>query len=169
MVPTTTLVSVEEYLHTNYKPACEYREGVLRQKPMPTRKHSVVQGQSFHLILSRYPEFEPATELTVRTGQGRFLVPDLGVQLRAHIQDPYPTRPIHLCIEILSPEDRLADAGAKCEEYAGWGVPHNWVVDPETRRAWEFQSGTGLVEVPSGGALTAGPISIPLAELFAIL
>lgn len=169
MAPTSTLVSVEEYLNTNYKPACEYREGVLTQKAMPTRKHSVVQGESLYLIRSRYPEFEPATELTVRTSPSRYLVPDLSVQLRADIQDPYPTRPIHLCIEILSPEDRLADTAAKCNEYAEWGVPHNWVIDPEKRLAWQYQPATGLVEVPADGALTAGPISIPLAELFAIL
>ena len=169
MAPTSTLVPVEEYLNTNYKPACEYREGVLTQKAMPTRKHSLVQGQSCHLILSRFPEFEPAPELTVRTSPSRYLVPDLSVQLRSDIQDPYPTRPIHLCIEILSPEDRLAEAAAKCNEYAEWGVPHNWVIDPEKRRAWQYHPATGLVEVPADGALGAGPISISLTELFAIL
>ena len=169
MAPTSTLVSVEEYLNTNYKPACEYREGVLTQKPMPTRKHGSLQVRFGQIILNRYPAFDPAAALTVAVKPNRFLVPDLGVQLRADIQDPYPTRPIHLCIEILSPEDRLAEAAAKCNEYAGWGVPHNWVIDPEKRRAWQYQSATGLVEVPADGALGAGPISISLAELFATL
>ena len=38
-----TTISVEEYLHTNYEPACEYIDGVLRQKPMGTRKQGSLQ------------------------------------------------------------------------------------------------------------------------------
>ena len=64
-----------------------------------------------------------ASELTVGIREGKYLVPDVGVQLRTAIQDPYPTKPIALCIEILSPEDRFAETLAKCDEYLEWGVP----------------------------------------------
>ena len=168
MAPASRLVSVEEYLTTNHKPACEYREGVLTRKPMPTARHSVFQFHTASLV-SRYGDYFPCPELTLQISPSRFLVPDIGVQLRSDLQEPYPVRPIHLCIEILSPSDRLADTAAKCEEYAGWGVAHNWVIDPEKRRALQYQPATGLAEVPADGALTAGPISIPLTELFAIL
>src|SRR5260370_38496473 len=106
---TAALVSVEEYLATTYKPACDYVDGVLYQKPMLTRKHSRTQGRLIQLMVN-FPDFEANPELTVRIRPGKYLVPDLAVQHRDHIQDPYPTEPVHPCAEILSPDDRLSAA-----------------------------------------------------------
>ena len=169
MSPTTTLMPVDEYLRTSYKPACEYRDGVLTQKPMPTWKHSVVQMQIGHIILGRYPDFRPGSELHVRLNEGRYLVPDVAVQRKDRIQDPYPTEPIHLCVEILSPDDRFSEVLAKCEEYLAWGVPMVWIIDPVNQVAWEFSPNRPLHEVSLDGSLTAPEIAIPLAEIFSAL
>lgn len=101
----------------------------------------------------------------VRLSEGRFLAPDVAVQSKDHIQDPYPTDPIHLCIEILSPEDCFSTVVAKAEEYHVWGVPTVWIIDPDQRTAWECGRGRPMHEIPAGGSLTAGPISIPLADI----
>ena len=169
MSPTTTLISVDEYLRTSYKPACEYRDGVLTQKPIPSWKHSFLQMRIGHFILANHSDFLPGSELTVRLNENRFLVPDVAVQRKDRIQQPYPTEPVHLCIEILSPEDRLSEVIAKAEEYHAWGVPMVWIVDPVNNAAWEFSRDRPLHEVPLNGALTAPEISIPLAELFSEL
>ncbi len=159
-------ISVEEYLRTNYKPACDYIDGVLRQKPMPTRKHSQVQYKAALAINSRFPGFEADPELTVRLSPYRWFVPDVAVQDVTRIQDPYPTEPVHLCVEVLSPEDRFAGMIAKCEEYLAWGVPTAWIVDPDSRRAWQLERGQPPREVEPGGNLTAGPVSVPVASLW---
>ena len=169
MSPTTVLMSVDEYLRTSFKPACEYRDGVLAQKPMPTWKHALIQMRIGHVILERYRDFLPGSELTCRLSDGRYLVPDLGIQRKDSIQDPYPTEPIHLCVEILSPEDRFSEVIAKGEEYHAWGVPMVWIIDPVNRLAWEFSPNRPLHEVPPGGSLTAPEIAIPLADIFAAL
>jgi len=166
MAASTTLIPVDEYLQTNYKPACEYREGILTQKPMPTRKHARLQGLLFKLIDDGFPGFEAATELTVRLNEHRYLVPDVAVELADRTQDPYPTEPIHLCVEILSPNDRLSEVIAKGEEYHAWGVPTVWIIDPDQRVAWQFTRNHGLHEIPAGGTLTASPIAIPVDALF---
>ena len=166
---TAALVSVEEYLATTYKPACDYVDGALYQKPMATRKHCRIQGQLAHLIIAGFPDFEAGPEQTVWIRTGKYLVPDLVVQDRSHIQDPYPTEPVHLCVEILSPEDRLSAVIAKCEDYHDWGVETVWIVDPENPCAWEFRKGQWPVEVPLTGSLTAPGISISLADLFSVL
>jgi Uma2 family endonuclease len=44
-------------------------------------------------------------------------VPDLIVQESDRIQDPYPIEPVYLCVEILSPGDRMGETIAKCEDY----------------------------------------------------
>lgn len=38
---STTLVPLEEYLKRSGKPACEYIDGVLRQRPMPNKLHAI--------------------------------------------------------------------------------------------------------------------------------
>ena len=165
---TGALVSEREYLSTTYKPSCDYIDGVLRQKPMPTWKHSVVQSHTAALI-NRFPGFLAGSEFTVKIRTGKYFVPDVAVQRRDHIQDPYAIDPVHLCVEILSPEDRFSEAVAKCEEYHEWGVEATWIIDPESRRAWEFRKGLRPVEITATGSLTAEPISVPLPELFSVL
>lgn len=165
----TTLVSVEEYLRSNYEPACEYVDGVLHEKPMPTRKHGLLQSRFSYLLTAGFPDFEVSSEVTVQIREGKYLIPDVIVQRRESVQDPYPTSPVHLCIEILSPDDRMSEVLAKCEGYHAWGVDTTWIVDPETKRAWEYRAGERLSEVPAAGALRADGISIPLADVMAVL
>lgn len=163
------IVPVEEYLSTTYRPNCEYIDGVLRPKPMPTRKHGLMEGWLVVLIQRAFPEFEAVTEVTVRIHPNRYLVPDLLVQRRDRIQDPYPIEPVHLCAEILSPDDRMSEVFAKCEEYHAWGVSTTWIIDPEALRCWVYRASERPSEVTAPGALTAEGIAISVAELFSVL
>ena len=170
MPESLTLVSEQAYLQVNSKPACEYDDGVLTQKPMPTLNHSLIQSRLVQYLLNEYPAFVASTELTVHLRAGRYLVPDVALQQKAHLQRPYPTKPIPLCVEVLSPDDRFSDVLAKCDEYHVWGVPMVWIIDPERRLAWEYGAAEQRPhEIPEGGTLAASPVAIPLAELFAIL
>ena len=169
MAAGSTLVSVEEYLATSYKPACEYLNGVLRQKSLPTRKHGLLQRWLGQLIAEHFPQFEPASEITVRVSEGKYLVPDVIAQRIDHIQDPYPAEPVHLCIEILSPDDRVSEVFAKCEDYLAWGVHMTWIVDPESELAWEYRRGDRPQQIRADGCLTADGVSIPLTDVFSVL
>lgn len=123
MAAATTLVSEQEYLAFTGKPNCEYLDGVLIPKPMPAFNHSELQYQISDLVRRMYPDFVTSPELTLRIREGRFLIPGVAVQRKADVQKPYPLLPIALCIEILSPDDRLTAVLAKCDEYLDWGVP----------------------------------------------
>ena len=167
MADSATLVPVEEYLSTTYKPACDYIDGVLHQKSMPTRKHGAMQTRLGRLLSEEFPDFEAESEVTVQIRTGKYLVPDLIVQEGDRIQDPYPIEPVYLCIEILSPGDRMSEMLGKCEDYHEWGVETAWIVDPESKQAWEYRRGHRPVEVPPEGSLTAGAISLSLSRIFA--
>ena len=169
MPPTTTLMPVDEYLRLTCKPACEYRDGVLTQKAMPTLNHSLIQTRIGQLLLNDYPDFLTGSELHVRPRENRYLVPDVAVLRKDRIHPQYPTEPIHLCVEILSPDDRFGEVVTKCEEYLAWGVPMVWIIDPVNQTAWEFSPNRPMHEVLSGGSLTAPEIAIPLAEIFSVL
>jgi hypothetical protein len=42
-----SLVSVEEYLRRTEKPTCEYTDGFLHPKPMPTKLHAWLEFKPF--------------------------------------------------------------------------------------------------------------------------
>ena len=169
MAAVQTLISVEDYLAHETKPASEYEDGVLRQKPMATWDHGVLQKRIGYLLDHAAPALVSASEVTVRIREGKYLVPDVIVQRRDAIQRPYPVEPVHLCVEILSPSDRISEALAKCEEYHAWGVAMTWILDPDERRAWLFRKQHRPEEVPADGSLVAEGVSIPLAEVFVTL
>ena len=166
---TGTAVSVEEYLRTSYEPACEYVDGVLVPKAMGTRKHGKIQARILVLIETGFPHYEAIPELTVRITGKKYLIPDLAVDRRDLAQDPYPITPVHLCIEVVSPDDRLPEVLAKCKTYHAWGAPYAWVLDPQTRRAWQSEKGSIPVEIASTGELTAGDIHLLVSDIFAAL
>ena len=163
----TSLVSVEEYLGKSYDPNCEYIDGVLRPKPMPTYEHAKMEYRTTSLINGLDLGFDAVPEQTVRLRETKYLIPDVAVQRVSELQRPYPTKPIHLCIEILSPEDRFSEVVRKCEDYHAWGVKYCWIIDPEAKRAWEFEGSQRPREVPAGGHITAGAIVLSVSDLFA--
>ena len=154
---------VEEYLLLSDKPNCEYRDGLLYPKAMPTKPHAALQFML--VLLLRKLGLEAFSELTVHMSPTKYLVPD--VVAAPVIQDPYPTKPVLLCCEILSPGDRLGTMLAKCDEYHAWGVPYCWVIDPIKRTAWEYHAGAEPVRVSE--TLHAGELAVALDELFSRL
>jgi Uma2 family endonuclease len=156
------IVSVEDYLHRTEKPYCEYVDGVLYTKALPTTPHA--RAQFMLMTLLDKQGVEALAEVTVRITPTKYLIPD--VIAAPVIQSPYPTEPVLLCVEILSPEDRVGAMLAKCEAYHAWGVPFCWVVDPEKQTAWQYHSGGEPQHVERGGALIAGNLRVHLEELF---
>ena len=130
---------------------------------MGTKKHGRVQGRIFSLLEQR--GLEAATELTCKLTPTRYLIPDVGAA--RHISDPYPTEPLLLCVEVLSPEDRFSATLAKCEQYHDWGVPYCWIFNPETRIAWEYHKTGELEKRTAIDTLRAGEIEIPMQEILA--
>lgn len=163
---STAIVPVEEYLRTEYVPRREYVDGVLIEKPRANWEHSMLQGWLGALIMKLFPQYAAGSELHTRLRHQEYRLPDVAADLRSKITGPYPESAVHLCVEILSPEDRLGETFAKCERYHDWGVPFCWVVDPMKRRAWNYAKGDEPRVVES---LNAGGIHLELSEVFSIL
>ena len=160
---TAALMPVEAYLRMTEKPNREYRDGAIFPKAMPTKLHSIIQRVLVTMLESQGASAFP--ELTLSLSTTKYLIPD--VVVADDFAGPYPTEPVRLCCEILSPEDRIGTMLAKCEEYHAWGVPFCWVIDPVKRAAWEYHGGGEPVRVT--GTLSAGDISIGVEELFSSL
>ncbi len=159
---SVALVSVDEYLRRSEKPYCEYIDGVLHTKPMPTGFHGLIQAAMITLL--RRQHIKAATEVTVRISPTKYLIPD--VIAAPAIPNDYPTEPVLLCVEILSPSDRLGAILAKCELYHEWGVPFCWVIDPDKQTAWQYHAGGEPLHLERSGELVAGALKVSLEELF---
>ncbi len=156
------LVSVEDYLRRTEKPYCEYVDGVLHPKQMGTKNHSRIQ-YLLQLLLSGQG-VEALGEVHVRLSPTKYLIPD--VIADPVIQSPYPTEPVLLCVEILSPDDRIGAMLEKCEQYHEWGVPYCWVIDPQKQTAWQYHKGGEPEHLDRTATLTAGQLNVRLEELF---
>lgn len=165
---STTFVPVEDYLKNINNTGCEYVDGVVVEKPVPTWMHGVLQAWIAASIMRQFPRYLAAAEVYSRLKETEFRLPDVAVQLRDIAQnESYAEQPPLLCVEILSPEDRLGATFAKCERYHDWGVPVCWVIDPEKRRAWSYGRSGEPVLVSED--LVAGDIRLSFADLFSVL
>lgn len=164
---TAVFVPVEDYLSTSYEPPCEYVDGHLIQKSMPTWQHGILQAWIASLILRLYPRFVVGSEVRAHLRPTEFRVPDILVDLPANVNSSYAEQPAYLCIEILSPEDRLGAMFEKCERYHDWGVPHCWIIDPQKRKSWTYPCSGEPAEATN--ELTAGEIVLSVTDIFSRL
>ncbi|MGH9672503.1 MAG: Uma2 family endonuclease [Bryobacteraceae bacterium] len=164
-----TLVTVEEYLATSYRPDVEYLEGLILERHVGEHTHSRAQGLILHFLASREREWRihAVPEQRVQVSATRFRVPDVCVILTGSpIEEIYRTPPF-LCIEILSRDDTMTEMQERVDDYLAMGVAHVWVIDPRRCRAYAYTS-DGMREIAGNGALHASgtDISIPLAAIF---
>ena len=161
-----TLVSVEEYLSTSYRPDCDYVEGRLVERNVGEIDHSDIQTALAVFVRNRYPALWAGVEVRVQVKSNRFRIPDVTIVL-----GPKPTgriikEPPALAVEILSKDDRWSDLQERIDDYLSFGIPCVWVVNPLTQRAYVYTV-DGSREVKDGilRAEAAG-IEVPLSGLF---
>ena len=161
-----TQISVEEYLHTVYRPDCDYVDGVVEERNLGERDHSWIQGRLVAFFLARFKESGVAAlpEWRFQTRPTRFRIPDV-VVTRGKPDEKILTKPPLLCIEILSSEDRVSRMNLRIQEYLDFGVPVVWLVDPAERRVWVYRK-NGMEEAKDSVSLDGTDITVPFSEIF---
>jgi Uma2 family endonuclease len=168
---TATLVSLDEYLSTNYRPDYDYVDGELVERNVGEREHSFVQMRlaGFFYNAAKRLGVSAWPEMRLQVSPTRFRVPDLCVYRGRGPQDRYFRTPPFLCIEILSPEDRVSRMEEKLNDYFNFGVDCVWVIDP-SRRAARIHTRDASHPVGDGLLTTANPdIVISFEEIFSDL
>ena len=164
---SATPLSLQEYLDTGYSPDREYVDGVIVERNVGKRHHSLAQSNMIYSRGNRFPAGYVWPGQRVRTTGSRVRIPDVCLTLEDPGIDTFDSPPF-LCVEILSPDDTSSDLLEKLEEYAAMGVVHIWVVDPRRRKAYTY-SARRLEEVSGADLMAGSGIVIPLAEVFARL
>lgn len=163
-----TLVSVEEYLSTNYSPDREYIDGCIVERNVGEIPHSAIQGNLYGWFRDRRKQlsYRAFVEVRVQVSPTRFRIPDVAVVQASQVEREIFRNPPHLCIEVLSKDDTLDYMQEKIDDYLNFGVPYVWIVNPRLRKGY-VATKAGLVEAQSGILTTSDPaIQVPVAELF---
>lgn len=141
-IPEKTLMIAEFLQLPETKPATEYINGQLVQKPMPQGKHSKLQGRLV-METNKVAESENATlalpELR-RTFGGRSTVPDIAVftwsqiplDEQGDIANVFNASP-DWTIEILSPDQNQSRVTANILHCLKFGCQMGWLIDPNIK------------------------------------
>jgi Uma2 family endonuclease len=167
-MPTGTLISVEEYLATSYRPDCDYVDGRIEERNLGEFDHSSLQTAVAIYLGSRQKQLgiTVVVEQRVQVSPTRFRIPDVCVVLGKVTEQIFRTPPF-LCIEILSPEDRMKRVQERIDDYLAMGVKYVWVIDPSDRHVYIATPEAGLQEFKGAVLRTANPVlGLPLDEVF---
>jgi Uma2 family endonuclease len=163
------LISVEDCLRTTYDPDCDYVDGEVVERNVGERDHSDLQSEFVYYFRTRRRQLKTQAfvEQRVQVAKTRYRVPDVCVYVGAKPGDQIFRTPPFICIEVLSPADRVARTQQRIDDYIKFGVPYVWVINPENRRVWVYTA-DGSREVKDGMLRTENPsLTVDLSEIFA--
>jgi Uma2 family endonuclease len=159
-----TRVSLEEF-QTRYAShgPYEYWFGEVVEKSVPTWLHAILQlllGEIFY-----EQGYFSGLELDLRISRGFQPRPGVAASLELE-SEGYPTKPIDIVAEILSPDDTDVKIAQKCRYYANLGIHRIFVFDPVERWAAEWDAQAGELRRISELQLTNNSV-VRVDEIFA--
>ena len=149
--PTNTKLTLAEFLQLpETKPASEYIDGQIYQKPMPKGKHSAIQtflAPAINQVAIPKKVARAFTELRCTFG-GRSLVPDITVfawqriplDADGEIENTFEISP-DWTIEILSPDQSPTRVINKILFCLNHGTELGWLIDPQERMIMTLKPG----------------------------
>ncbi len=168
-MPTGTLISVEQYLATSYRPDCDYVDGRIEERNLGELDPSSLQTAVAIYFGSRQKQLgiTVVVEQRVQVSPTRFRIPDVCVVLGEPDGQIF-RQPPFICIEILSKDDRMTEMQQPINDYLAMGVSYVWVLDPSGPQVYIATPVAGLHEFKGDILRTENPVlELPLAEVFA--
>lgn len=144
-------ITLEEFLKLpETKPASEYINGQVIQKPMPQGKHSIIQGElvtAINAVVKKQRVACAFPELRC-TFDGRSIVPDVAVFAWDQIpvdENGDIANVFSICpdwtIEILSPDQSPTKVIGNILHCLNNGCQMSWLIDPEEKLVLIYPSG----------------------------
>ncbi|NMG08977.1 Uma2 family endonuclease [Brasilonema sp. UFV-L1] len=161
---TAASLTLEEFLKLpETKPASEFVDGKIHQKPMPQGKHSRLQLKFCDAInqIAETPHIALAFPELRCTFGGRSIVPDATVFVWERIPfdadgevlntfEIYPD----WTVEILSPDQRATKVISNILHCLKYGTQLGWLIDPDERLILAFIPGQEPVELTGSNSLS---------------
>ncbi len=174
-------LTLEEFLkQSETKPASEYVDGQIIQKPMPQGKHSTIQGElvmAINALVKRKRIARAFPELRCTFG-GRSIVPDIAVLAwdriprdeKGEVANAFRLSP-DWTIEILSPNQNQTKVTKNILHCLNAETQMGWLIDPDEQTVFVYRpkQQTAIFDkcqqqlpVPS----FAGELQLTVGELF---
>ena len=156
-------ITLEEFLElSETKPASEFIDGQIIQKPMPQGEHSLLQGalcESVNQVAKSQKVAIAFPELRCVFG-GRAIVPDIAVfrweriprLASGRIANRFEIYP-DWAIEILSPEQSYKQVLGKLLHCAKYGTEIGWLIDAEDENILAVDSDRRVIELKDSDRL----------------
>jgi Uma2 family endonuclease len=168
---TGDLIPLEDYLHTTYRPDCDWIDGEVRERSTGEWPHAGMQGFIARILGNRAAEWNiwVLPEQRVQTSARHFRIPDVcAVSRDTGFQPILRTAPL-LCVEVLSREDSMSEIQERVEDYLAMGVRAVWMIDPRRRKAYMTTDPDSLQAVPEFLTVPSTEIRVKISEAFAEL
>ena len=168
MATSPMLLSMAEYLRTSYQPDVDFVDGEIEERHLGEFEHNTLQVAVGSFFWARRKEWNihPVTEQRIQVAGNRVRIADVAVLRGDAPREKVIVTPPLVCVEILSPEDRLSRTKLVLADYLVMGVANIWLIDPIYRAAFTFD-GAGLHEADPTQLRAAGTaISLDLTEAF---
>ena len=171
MATTTALLSLDEYLKTVYRTDCDFVDGEIEKRNVGERDHNRIQllVASWFFNHEREWNIQSIPEQRTRVSKSRVRIPDVCVVNRDIPVEQVTVTPPLLCVEVLSPEDRLTRITERLDDFAKMGVTNLWIIDPAQRIGYISTSPDTLKLEEERLSITGKPIYLDLPTLFAAL
>jgi Uma2 family endonuclease len=160
-------ITVSEYLHTSYRPDCDYVDGRIEERNLGELDHATVQAEILAWLRQHRNEWGicAVPEIRIQASPTRFRIADIAIVSVSAPREQIILTPPLAVVEVLSPEDRVPRYSERLEDYRRMGVKNIWVVDPAARKGFDCSTGEWI----ETAGFTAGPIHIDLARIFAAI
>ena len=171
MTTAPALLSIEEYLRTSYKPDVHFVDGEIEERNVGKYDHGKIQGWIFQIFNLAAKEWatDVVVEQRILVRADKVRVSDIAILRSDAPREEVTTFPPLICVEVLSPDDRLSRAKLVLGDYLAMGVQNIWLIDPLRRAAFTFDA-AGLHEAdPTSLKVPNTPIHLDLTEAFASL
>src|ERR1700732_556782 len=118
-MPTSVMVSVEEYLNTSDHPDCDYVDGRVVERNLGELDHSDLQTEIAVYFRLRRKQWQvhAFVEQRVQVSATLFRVPDICVLVGDFPTEQIFRTPSFLAIEVLSKKDRKREVQEKIDDY----------------------------------------------------
>jgi Uma2 family endonuclease len=165
------LISVEKYLNTTYRPDVDYVDGRIERRNVGEFDHADVQGAIGTFLRNRQAEWSirVVPEVRVQVSELHYRVPDICVMPQRWTREKIVRHPPLLCVEVLSPRDRLKRMRLRVQEFLNMGVSAVWILDPVKRTAYVCQGEATTAHTSGTLGVEGTPIEVDIESIFATL
>lgn len=171
MAATQSLLPIDAYLRTSYEPDADYVDGEIEERYLGEYEHAKIQTiiASIFTVNARAWNTDTVVEQRIRVTPTRVRIADIAVLRADAPRESVTTTPPLICIEVLSPEDRIPRVEKRLADYLAMGVANIWLIDPIRRSAHTYDA-QGLHHADATNLrVTDSPIQLDLTEIFAAL